>query len=376
MTRQWHDASQHLDDMPFWIPDEEGLGGQVGADLEDFQVEEIPAYRPNGKGDHLFCWIEKRGMGTAQAISALARALRVRRSDIGYAGLKDSWAVTRQYISIFGLAPSDLRHLDVPGITILDATRHHNKLKTGHLKGNRFVIRIQPERKDALAAARRIAAGIRKMGLPNIYGPQRFGTKDRNVTAGLRLLRGEQKVSDRRQARFLLSAVQSLLFNEYVRLRMERKSMDRILQGDVLRFGHKFRLAESEEWTHEAPDAVTGPIFGPRMVRPTRGSEPDEMERSALAALEVDARRFADQGRLSRGGRRDLLVFPEDLSVKRAEGQDLLISFMLPSGSYATVLLRELLRVPYARLRPFKDLPGKSEETSPRHRPSPRHDDS
>ncbi len=353
---KWHDASRHLDEMPLWLPRDQSLGGHVGADMEDFLVEEIPAYQPNGKGDHLFCWVEKRGMSTPQAIGALARALRVRRSDIGYAGLKDSWAVTRQYLSLFGVAPNQVRHLHLDGIEILEATRHHNKLKIGHLKGNRFTIRVYPTARDALKRSRKLMGILSKKGLPNLYGPQRFGSKDRNVATGMRLLKGEITISDRRKARFLLSSVQSLLFNEYLRVRMQKNTLDRILPGDVLRFGHRFKTAQSGQWTRDEPDAVTGPIYGPRMVQPTQGSEPWKLERAVISDAGLEDQHFRDQGRMTRGGRRDLLIFPQDTSVRSDSKDGILLSFVLPPGSYATVLLREMLAVPYSELRPFRKL--------------------
>src|SRR5215510_8181947 len=107
---------------------------------DTFVVEEVPAYEPSGEGEHTFLWIEKRGLTTIDAVKKLARLLGVDGRDVGYAGLKDRNAVTRQWISVPRLEPERALQLDEPDLRVLEARRHGNKLRTGHLRGNRFEV--------------------------------------------------------------------------------------------------------------------------------------------------------------------------------------------------------------------------------------------
>ncbi len=351
---KWHGSSRSLDALPFRLPAGSGLGGHVSPATADFRVEEIPAYEPCGFGEHTFLLVEKQGLSTPEAVRLVAQALRVRPGDVGYAGLKDTWAVTRQYLSVPNLPPERTFGIQLDGVRILAARRHRNKLRIGHLKGNRFRIRVLPEAEGALTGARQLLEQAARAGLPNLFGPQRFGSKDRNLHNGLRLLTGQAKRPNPRHARFLASAVQAALFNAYVARRMEAGVLDQVLEGDVLARGHGFRLAE-RDGDGRAQD-LTGPIFGPRTPRSPEGTRPAEFEQEVLEAHDLTPRSFAALGRLARGGRRPLLVFPEDVSAERDERGGLWVAFTLPPGCYATVVLRELLQVPYARLRPFEPL--------------------
>ncbi|MFG0257018.1 MAG: tRNA pseudouridine(13) synthase TruD [Phycisphaerales bacterium JB043] len=167
-----------------------GVGGTLRQAPEDFVVEEIPLYEPSGSGEHRYLRIEKRELPTLDAISILVRHLGVRRRDVGYAGLKDKHAVTRQWVSVYDSHAKnhDLGMLRDDRIRIVDESRHTNKLRRGHLKGNRFAITIRdpvgtPERaRDTLEA-------LSRSGLPNRFGEQRFGVRANNHLLGRALLR-------------------------------------------------------------------------------------------------------------------------------------------------------------------------------------------
>src|SRR5262245_26115923 len=182
-------------DLPYVTGDLPGTGGVLRSRDEDFVVEEQPAYEPAGQGDHVFVWIEKRGLTTPMAAEGLARALGVAARDIGWAGMKDRRAVTRQWLSLPPpVTPEAALAAAVPGLAVLAARRHPHKLRTGHLRGNRFVLRVAGVGDSATAAARATAVLERLAeppGAPNWFGEQRFGRDGDNAEAGRRLLRGE-----------------------------------------------------------------------------------------------------------------------------------------------------------------------------------------
>ena len=128
---------------PLATPDLPGIGGQIKTEPEDFEVEEIPAYQPSGSGDFLYLWVEKRDMGAEYFARQVARRLAIPVGEVGTAGLKDRRAVTRQMVSVPASAEPNLKQLEGDGIRVLSVGRHGNKLKPGHLHGNRFRILIR-----------------------------------------------------------------------------------------------------------------------------------------------------------------------------------------------------------------------------------------
>ena len=154
-----------------------GTGGVLKTKPEDFRVTEIPLYEPNDEGTHTFFHVEKHGTSTPEAVRRIGRALRVPETRIGYAGLKDARAVTRQVMSLEHVPPEEILALRVPNVTIAWARRHTNKIRVGHLVGNRFEIRVRNVVPGALECAERILDVLRRRGAPNYFGRQRFGTK-------------------------------------------------------------------------------------------------------------------------------------------------------------------------------------------------------
>ena len=195
---QSYPTAQYLDNLPpspnnmshpFLTADQPGIGGRLKVNPEDFVVEEIPLYLPSGQGQHLYVTIEKRGISTYGAIKTIARALNVSPKDIGHAGLKDAQAVTRQTLSISNVSPNAVEKLDLPKIKILSAIPHRNKLKTGHLSGNRFTLRVRDVVEDSLPQAEATMAILAARGVPNFFGEQRFGNRGNTDKLGEALVR-------------------------------------------------------------------------------------------------------------------------------------------------------------------------------------------
>lgn len=177
-----------------YLLDGEGVGGRIKARPEDFLVEEQPLYEPAGEGEHLYLFVEKTGVSHSELISTVRRHFNVRREAIGFAGMKDKAAVTRQLVSVHLLQnPSAPPEVELPHqrIKVLWAARHRNKLRRGHLAGNRFSIRI---REVDPAQAPRVLRAVRALegrGVPNYFGFQRFGYRGNNHVLGLLALRGD-----------------------------------------------------------------------------------------------------------------------------------------------------------------------------------------
>jgi tRNA pseudouridine13 synthase len=168
-----------------------GIGGVIKESADDFLVEEIPSYLPCGSGEHCYLTIEKRGITTLEAISRIARALKIQERDIGYAGMKDAVGVTRQTISVQWLAPEKALSLELDGITVMAAQRHSNKLKLGHLKGNRFVIAVRGVAGNAPQVIPAVLDMLVKCGVPNYFGFQRYGAQGNSHLIGFAMLRRE-----------------------------------------------------------------------------------------------------------------------------------------------------------------------------------------
>ena len=168
-----------------------GTGGHIKVHPEDFRVTEIPLYAPSGEGDHVFLYVEKQGIGSLDAADHIARAFGLPRHLVGLAGLKDAHAITRQWMSLERIDPDKAARLHLPNITILAAVRHRNKLKIGHLVGNRFEVRLRGCRPGAGELAERILEVIAARGMPNWFDRQRFGMRGDNHLLGRALVLGD-----------------------------------------------------------------------------------------------------------------------------------------------------------------------------------------
>lgn len=347
------DYRHHTAELP-------GIGGVYKKRPSDFVVEEVPAYEPSGEGEHVYVWVQKRDVSSGELIRRIAERAGVRRRKIGMAGNKDRQAITRQWLSIHDhdLQPDSLVGPIDDQVEILRATRHRNKLKTGHLRGNRFItvirdLAVDPD--EARTRAEAILEVLRVDGVPNFFGEQRFGHDLSTLKMGLRMLAGDtpgQLRRDRRLKRLAASAVQSAAFNRVLATRMDRGTTHEALPGDRLNRRHeRGQLVVEPENRAEAQAAIdrgelipTGPMWGPRMY--DTYDVVRELEEAALAAFDVVPEDFEPFSKIAAGTRRDLFVaFLEPPSVELEDDGGIQIGFSLPSGTYATIVLDELIKV-------------------------------
>ncbi len=393
-----------------------GVGGDLKVVPEDFVVHEIPLYPALGEGEHVYALIEKRGMTTFEAIDRIAHALGLPDRALGYAGLKDSRAVTRQTVSIHGADPKRVERLKIPGITVLSVEIHRNKLRPGHLRGNRFRIRVR----DAVEGAADLAAPILdylvQRGVPNAFGSQRFGSRRDAHRIGRALLLGDPKdvvdlivgrptryernvaVLDARRKyergdlegaldrfppnygserailrgllgsggryaeaikripkkmrKLYLAAFQSHLFNLTLWRRID--SFDTLMDGDLAYLhegGAVFRIEEGEAGTEEVVGRTaafeispSGPLHGYKMPQPMgapRYLEDEVVRDEGIDPLELS--RTLREARLT-GERRSLRIPISETSIEVESDGSLVVGFVLPRGSYATVVLREVMK--------------------------------
>lgn len=403
-------------DLPYLTRSLPGIGGDIKTIPADFFVEEIPLYECSGQGTHTYLFVQKKNMTTQNLIEYFAKHLGIRKMDIGYAGRKDSRAVTRQWISIEHIDPAPLKDLETKNIKILDIRQHSNKLKVGHLQGNRFVIRLRNlsvPTAEALSISRDIMDILSTKGVPNYFGTQRFGYRgdshllgyaiikndpkeffdtllgkpemdpdDEFIKARILYEQGEYEAAmyewnsafsdyrrllrilidkkgnllkvfrqyDRRMINLMVSAWQSDLFNRVLAKRMP--DIDKLLEGDMACKHINGACFPVENAAIEQPrcDAFeispTGPLIGGRMTGLTGPAGDTENPLLEQANLTDD-----DFGRLKKygalGGRRPLRFRPENVKIDSGtdeHGDYLELHFDLPSGCYATILLREITK--------------------------------
>jgi tRNA pseudouridine13 synthase len=296
---------------------------------EDFIVTELPLQPPSGEGEHIWLDVEKNGANTAFVAQRLAEAANVHERDVGYAGLKDRYAITRQWFSIYlpnskvrGETP-DLTCLQHPEFRVLSQSRHVKKLRPGDLRGNRFRIVLRDVDGDRDAMEAHLEA-VASHGVPNYFGAQRFGFEGGNVTQGLAMLAREIRVRNPKKKGLYLSAVRSFVFNEVLALRIQQGLWGRTLSGDVM----------------DEAGRPTGPLWGRGRVTATEEAEALERAVAERHAVLCDGMEHAglDQER------RALVASPVNMSWEWPQANQLVLTFSLPAGSYATCVLNEILR--------------------------------
>jgi tRNA pseudouridine13 synthase len=399
--------------LPLSTTDLPGVGGAIKTRDEDFFVQEIPLYEPSGEGEHVYCEIQKVGIPTFSAVHAIADALNLSSRDIGYAGMKDARAISRQVLSIWGTTPEAVMALRVPGITVQWAARHGNKLRIGHLAGNRFAIKIREVLPTDVLKARAIMQSLETRGVPNYFGVQRFGRRGNNDKFGaalirndnievLRLLLGDPmpeldmgrtltarqdferrdneaamkhwprtaglerrilarlikarkpglavKAIDEKLRRLWISALQSKVFNDVLARRIS--SIDQVEIGDLAWKHDGESVFRVEDLSAEAPRAAafeispTGPLIGYRMTLPQ--GHPLEIEQSVFETYRLTPELFRQPGHHRvKGARRPLRVKPTDIELASGvdeHGAHITVAFTLPAGSFATVVLAEVMK--------------------------------
>jgi len=181
-------------ERPYLTPHLPGVGGRIKSTPEDFRVEEVPAVAPSGRGDHLWILVEKRRLTTKEAVVRVARHVGVSPGEVRLAGLKDRGAVTRQWLSIRGVAARDLDGLEAANggaLAPIAAVPHSQPIKIGELRGNRFTVWIRGVAENALASATPILAACGERGVPNFHGEQRYGLRGDNHLVIADVLRGD-----------------------------------------------------------------------------------------------------------------------------------------------------------------------------------------
>jgi tRNA pseudouridine13 synthase len=294
---------------------------------EDFIVTELPLQLPSGEGEHIWLDIEKNGANTAFVAQQLAEAAGVNEWDVGYAGLKDRYAITRQWFSIYlpsgktGETP-DLTQLQHPEFKVLSQSRHVKKLRPGDLQGNRFRIVLRDVTGDIKAIEANLQA-IAALGVPNYFGAQRFGFEGGNVEQGRAMLAREIRVRNPKKKGIYLSAVRSFVFNEVLALRMQQGLWGQTLPGDVV----------------DEAGLPTGPLWGRGRVSTTDQAQALENGVAERHATLCDGMEHAglDQAR------RALVASPVDMSWEWPQADQLVLAFSLAAGNYATSVLSEIL---------------------------------
>ena len=343
---------------------------------QDFVVEELPAYLPGGSGDHVFIRFRKTGLTTDEVIQRLGGSLRAAMRDAGYAGIKDKHAVTTQWASFLlpkvDPAPLLASFADHPQIQIEEVSRHLNKLKPGHLLGNKFRVRLRRTEsspaslEEALGSA---LANAAKHGVPNAFGDQRFGRAGKNADFARRVVLGEvAPPRDKKRARFLFSSLQSELFNEVLTKRSEDGTWAIVLPGDVAKKEENGALfdvplgttpEEMEELEHAKTRAValelcaTGPMFGASMREPK--GVPADLEREVLTRSGLPADVWTRNRHLGEGTRRALRLVAKDVKWRALDGGDLEVEFVLGKGSYATTFLETFVELAEPQRGPATD---------------------
>ncbi len=312
--------------------------------IEDFLVEELPAFAPAGQGEHLLLTIEKRGMNTVFVAKAIARWAGIPEMDVGYAGLKDRHAVTRQRFSVRlpkKVAP-DVAKLNAEGLQVLSQQWHDRKLPRGALAGNRFEIVLRAvvgERPAIEARLVQIATG----GIPNYFGEQRFGRDGDNVESARRMFAGERL--RREQQSILLSAARSEIFNAVLAARIGDGRWNTALDGEVWMLDGTQSVFGPEAVSDELLARAgaldihpTGPLWGRGELRSTGAVR--EIE-TATAAGFSDLCAGLEKAGLKQE-RRAQRVRVGDLQWRWLSDDALHLEFSLPPGAYATSVLAEL----------------------------------
>jgi tRNA pseudouridine13 synthase len=314
---------------------------------DDFRVEELPLYEPRGEGEHLYLTVEKRGRTTPSVAREIAQALGARERDVGTAGLKDKRAVTVQRMSVLTRAPPEQAlALEGRGFKVLAAARHENKLRPGHLRGNRFRVVVRGVGPDGLARAQAVLDRLCSQGVANLFGPQRFGKRGDNAQLGRAILLRETQVRDRFLRRMALSALQSELFNRCLSARIVDGLFSTAIEGDVLRKRDSGGLFVGG--AADAPRVVAGEIdaAGPLPGHSIFAARGDALlrEHAALREAEVSEDWFKAGGDEMQGARRPYRIPVQDPQVEALPDSALLLTFSLPKGSYAMAVLRELTK--------------------------------
>lgn len=323
--------------------------GQSRTAPEDFQVREVLGFPLDGSGEHVWLWVRKRNANTEWVARQLAKLAGVPTGAVGYAGLKDRHAVTEQWFSVQlpGRPEPDWAAIDDPDIKVLEVVRHSRKLRRGALAGNTFRIVLRELKGDTAELAERLDR-VSVAGVPNYFGEQRFGQEGGNLARAEAMLSGKEKVRDRHRHGLYLSAARSALFNAVLARRVAEHSWSQPLAGEVLMLAgsHSIFVAPEPDETiyrrvAECDLHPTGPLWGAGELLSAGAAR--ALEETVADTLPVFRDGLGAAG--LRQERRALRLLVGELGLEFPHPDTAIISFRLPAGAYATVVLRELIRV-------------------------------
>ncbi len=332
---------------------------------ETFVVEEVPLYEFSGVGEHLILKVRKKNLTTWQMLQTISEQVGVKLKDIGYAGLKDKNALTYQYISMNKKYEERLQNFSHPNIKIVEITRHKNKIRLGHLKGNRFFIRLKKVLPVDAKKIESVLAIIQREGMPNYFGYQRFGIEGNNYILGKEIVEGKRKERNKKKEKLFINAYQSHLFNLWLSKRVElsklvcnfkKNELQDILDlpsgiiGELQKQCQFFKLFPGDIASHYpygkffTIESVEDEArrFMQRDIAPT-GLLPGKKTPRATGLARTVEKDFDDENIPIYGDRRFAWIFPTDIESRYREKDAWYeLSFFLPKGSYATVLLEEI----------------------------------
>lgn len=322
------------------------IAGSIKSEPEHFQVKEWLGFEADGEGDHVLLTVRKRNANTLWVARALARHAKIHPRDVGFAGLKDRQAVTEQAFTLpLGKqTPEDWQGMQGEGFEVLSAVRQRRKLRRGAHKGNDFRIVVDQVSGDEGALAERLAH-IAAHGVPNYFGPQRFGRNAKNLDMAAEWFAAGKEPRDRAQRGFALSAARSAIFNQILARRVERGDWNLLLAGDVANLngsGSIFSVetldAQLQQRCSELDIHPTGALWG-RGELPTKGViaelEQAVAEQNASFIVGLSANGLEQERRALRAQVRNL--------AWTLEGARLILEFRLLRGSFATAVLAEII---------------------------------
>jgi tRNA pseudouridine13 synthase len=327
-----------------------GLGGEIRSRPEDFRVSEELGFEPHGSGEHCLLRLRKTSCNTMWVVRCLARSARVPQRDIGFSGLKDRHAVTDQWFSLPAGKANSLDHdqLREAGLEVLQQSAHRKKLRRGSHAANRFRIVLRNVTGDRAKLPARME-DIQRLGVPNFFGPQRFGRNNNNLCLAKSLAAGAR--IGRAERGFALSAARALIFNELLSRRVAAKTWDRLQAGDAagLSGSRSFFLVE-------AVDSVIGGRLACGDIHPTgalwgkgelhTSGDVEDFEQSVAGEYPDLCQCLVRHGLVQE--RRHLRLMPDrlDWQVEELAGYPALtLEFALPAGAFATSVLREIVTV-------------------------------
>ena len=336
----------HFDDLAYAY-DKPDIKGRLKEQNSDFRVDEIMPIETSGEGEHLWLKIEKNGANTDWVAQQLAKCADVKSMAVSYAGMKDRHAVTTQWFSLHlpGMDDPDFSELNTDEFKILQQARHNRKLKRGALSGNRFQIRITELEGDIESLDNKLQI-IKQNGVPNYFGEQRFGRDMGNLLKAEKMFNRELKKVKKQQRGLYLSSARSWIFNQILSTRIKQETWLTPLPGDVFMLNAKSACftgdgENTEEIIQRLQDKeinITSCLWGEGESMATQ--EVLELENS----IATEFKELADglvSARLKQE-RRAIRLVPANLNWTITENV-LEISFDLPTGTYATMLLRECL---------------------------------